>query len=358
MSDPKKSPPPQAWGVPRIKGKPSTISADVLQRYLDSGSLITIQPGEVLVEQGTEPSEMYSITAGVLEVVMDGVRVAELEATTIVGEMAFLLGKPHTATVRALSECYVHAISPKKMAFLLRNHPGAVIGIMTTMALRVEAANRALKLRTETAMNDRLALEEEKRAHAATQAQLTAALGNLEPGNARIAQLEQALDGLGYELKPDGALIRRFAKPEAPPATDALEMDEVLDLLAPPPAPVPPPLPARTPRVDETRSYAIAAKPPISSPDVFAEVDTAELTVLEEPARGPVQAPRQRTVPVGARTQTMAAFDPDAPRQEIIVDERGSRPSQPTIERALESETDALLSEILSMSPDAQPKKG
>lgn len=369
MANPKQSPPPPA-GVARVPMK-STLPDTELQRYRDSGSLIELQPGQTLIEEGDGSWEMYAVLRGVLGVFMDGVQIAEISEGQVAGEMAFFLEEPRTATLRALTVCEVHAISPQKMRVLLQ-HPDVAFGLIKLFARRVEASNLALKVRTQTAIDSRLALEEERQLHERTRTQLAAARANLEPGNVRIAALEQALHGLGYELKPDGVLTRRFAKPAADllPAAEAREMEDDLALLAPPPAPVPPPLPMvpklkdMGARRDETISYAQGTRAPLAEPvapaepGVFAEVDTAELTVVEEPPRGPVQAPRQKGIPVGARTQTMAAFDPDAPLTEYIVDERGSRPSQPTIEQALASETDELLAEILSLSPDAQPKKG
>jgi hypothetical protein len=59
--------------------------------------------GKVLFEQGDAGQALYVLLDGVLAVVVDGEKVAELGPGAIIGERAILEGGTHTATLRALS---------------------------------------------------------------------------------------------------------------------------------------------------------------------------------------------------------------------------------------------------------------
>lgn len=320
----KPSPPPQA-GVARVPIK-STLPNLELQRYRDSGSVISLQPGETLFEQGTAPEEMYAVLRGTLAVIMDGVQVAEIGEGQVAGEMAFLLDEKRTATLRALDTVEVHAISPQKMKVLLQ-HPQVAFGLLQLFSRRVEAANRALLIRTQTAQSARLEAEEHRKLHGQAESRNEELLEKQHLAAARIALLERFIGNMGITIDEDGTVCKTFPKPIAE------EIDIELDGLEPPPAPpvqeapaaLPPPLPAKKPRVDETVPFVVERATPAPD-DGFAEVGTGELTVLEErpSAPGPIQA--RRVVPVGGRTQTMMAFDPNAPMKEIVIDDRGSHP--------------------------------
>ena len=77
-----------------------------------------LDEGEVLVEQGEEGSDVYILLDGVLEVEVDGERVAEMGPGTMLGERASLEEGQRTATLRALTKSRV-AVVP---AELLEEH--------------------------------------------------------------------------------------------------------------------------------------------------------------------------------------------------------------------------------------------
>ena len=64
--------------------------------------------GELLMRQGEPGETMYAIESGRLEILMNGVRMAEYGEGTpgrIVGELAVLFSSPRSATVRAVTNC-------------------------------------------------------------------------------------------------------------------------------------------------------------------------------------------------------------------------------------------------------------
>jgi len=75
----------------------------------------TIQAGANLCEQGEAGDELYLLLDGVLEVVVDGERLAEIGPGAILGERALLDRGQRTSTLRALSRCRVACAPSQKV---------------------------------------------------------------------------------------------------------------------------------------------------------------------------------------------------------------------------------------------------
>lgn len=73
-------------------------------RHVDAASCeVDIAAGTVFIKQGHIGREAFVITAGLAEVSIDGVAVAQLGPGEPIGEMALLDGTPRSATVTALT---------------------------------------------------------------------------------------------------------------------------------------------------------------------------------------------------------------------------------------------------------------
>jgi CRP-like cAMP-binding protein len=70
-----------------------------------------VKEGKTLVEQGSSSNEMYLLLNGVLVVEVDGDKVAELGPGAVFGERAVLEDSTRSATLRAVTDCKVAAIS-------------------------------------------------------------------------------------------------------------------------------------------------------------------------------------------------------------------------------------------------------
>ena len=70
----------------------------------------TLEPDEMLVEQGAPGDELYLVLDGVLAVEIDGDEVAEIGPGAIVGEKALLEGGTRTATLSAQTRCRIAVI--------------------------------------------------------------------------------------------------------------------------------------------------------------------------------------------------------------------------------------------------------
>ena len=69
----------------------------------------TVEAGAVLIEEGTDPGRLYVLKSGSVTIERDGVAFARIESPgAVFGEMAVVLRKPATATVRAETDVQVH----------------------------------------------------------------------------------------------------------------------------------------------------------------------------------------------------------------------------------------------------------
>ena len=85
-----------------------------ISRELMAGKQIperrSLEPGEMLVEQGAPGDELYLVLDGVLGVEIDGDEVAEIGPGAMVGEKALLEGGTRTATLRAQTRSRIGVI--------------------------------------------------------------------------------------------------------------------------------------------------------------------------------------------------------------------------------------------------------
>ena len=106
------------WGdedSPALVTEVESVLERELQEHIMRGDtkpeIRRVQKGKTLVEQGSSSCEMYLLLNGVLVVEVDGKMVAELGPGAVFGERALLEGGQRTATLRAVTDCKVAAVS-------------------------------------------------------------------------------------------------------------------------------------------------------------------------------------------------------------------------------------------------------
>lgn len=81
------------------------IPEDVMRRLILAFETETYGPGQTVFEQGDTEDELYFILRGTMDVIVNGVRVAELQTGQHFGELALLYDQPRAATIIAKSFC-------------------------------------------------------------------------------------------------------------------------------------------------------------------------------------------------------------------------------------------------------------
>ncbi len=100
-------------------------------------------PGAVLLKQGGSSGELYFLLRGRVEVEKDGELITVVsQPGAVFGEMSYLLGAPHTATVR-VKEQAEFAVAQDPAGFF-HSSPGAALYVAQILARRLDALNRYL----------------------------------------------------------------------------------------------------------------------------------------------------------------------------------------------------------------------
>lgn len=110
--------------VPMFAG----LSEEQLQLLVDDCQLLTYGPGEAVVREGAEGHSLFCLLHGRVEVVKQleeerQVRVRELYAGDVFGEMTLFLDAPRSATVRTLEECQLLRVGRPAVRRLLELNP-------------------------------------------------------------------------------------------------------------------------------------------------------------------------------------------------------------------------------------------
>lgn len=135
--------------VPMLRDLDETSISDLAQR----ASLVELQDGEALFEEGAEEGGIYLVLQGSVRLTCDtgdgpDVVVGYIEAGGIVGEMAILDPAPRSATARAAEETVVlHIPTDAFNGFLDSGHPVArvfMMAIRRMMSQRIRVLNERI----------------------------------------------------------------------------------------------------------------------------------------------------------------------------------------------------------------------
>lgn len=131
-----------------IRESPLGLDLDDLQcrTLAESCSAICLDVGATLLDQGHADDTLYVVTAGSLEVVKatgggDTVTLQLLHPGDMAGIMGFVDGTPHSAGIRAVTQCELFALERASLERLLGKDPQLAYQVMRAV---VRAAHRIL----------------------------------------------------------------------------------------------------------------------------------------------------------------------------------------------------------------------
>ena len=112
------------------------------QNSLADLPLVTYQPGETVIVEGSKTHRLLILRKGSVAIVKDDTEIAKVaEPGAVFGELSVLLDRPHTADVRALDTSQFHIANATT---LLAQNPIAALYVATVLAHRLDGANHAL----------------------------------------------------------------------------------------------------------------------------------------------------------------------------------------------------------------------
>ena len=212
-----------------LRGLPyfADLSSDIIESVCELSDQINLEPGDVIIEEGSESEEMYVVAEGELVVTkLSGgkeVELARINPGEVVGEIALLDEAPRTATVAASAKTLAIKIPVSAFEALLGD-PRVVRRMFRTVTSRLRG------------IEDTLRHEERMAALGKMAAQLMHELNNPAAAVGRSAQeLSRIYDDLGSEAETlalslgDGA---ELVTPEPPPKMSSLDRSDAEDVVA------------------------------------------------------------------------------------------------------------------------------
>lgn len=119
------------------------LFADLDRSELDhvsqSATDLDLDPGDVLMREGSMANEMVIVVEGTLEVTRDGEHVADIGPGGFAGEMALLTHSRRNSTVTTKTRCSVLHIDGRAFSALLEDVPEIAVKMLPIIAGRVTA---------------------------------------------------------------------------------------------------------------------------------------------------------------------------------------------------------------------------
>jgi CRP-like cAMP-binding protein len=103
-----------------------------------------LKPGETIFKEGDAAKELYVIQSGQVEIQIGNRLLDTLETNDLFGEMALIDGAPRSATAIAKTDVALVPMSKKDFLALVSRAPSFALDVMSMLARRLRAANRAI----------------------------------------------------------------------------------------------------------------------------------------------------------------------------------------------------------------------
>lgn len=111
---------------------------------------ITLKPGEYLLYEGEESSEMYYLQSGTLAVFKrkgdKEHQIGTIISGELVGEMSFLDKHPRSASVKAMTDSVLIIVPHEKLEATLNGLPKWFTALLHTLLDRLRKANARIKI--------------------------------------------------------------------------------------------------------------------------------------------------------------------------------------------------------------------
>jgi CRP/FNR family cyclic AMP-dependent transcriptional regulator len=112
------------------------------QNSLTSLPLVTYQPGETVIADGSRTGLLLILRKGNVAILKEDTEIARVaEPGAVFGELSILLDRPHTADVCALETSQFHVANAET---LFAENPMAALYVAAVLAHRLDSANHAL----------------------------------------------------------------------------------------------------------------------------------------------------------------------------------------------------------------------
>ncbi|MEN8177902.1 MAG: cyclic nucleotide-binding domain-containing protein [Pseudomonadota bacterium] len=134
------------------------LSPEQCEKLAKVVAVLGLKDGEYLLEEAHQDEILYVIVDGRLEVVKctaldDCVSLQLLKQGDMAGELGFIDGQPHSAGLRALSNCTVFSLEKSDLEAFLESDPQLVYKVMRAIIRTVHVILRNMNLQHVEMMN-------------------------------------------------------------------------------------------------------------------------------------------------------------------------------------------------------------
>jgi CRP/FNR family cyclic AMP-dependent transcriptional regulator len=118
------------------------VSAQQMKSTLQTETAVDqYKKGDVIIKQGSQGREVFTMIEGSADVMVDGVKVGEIRPNQIFGALAAMTGTHRSASVVAQQDCTVVSLPEDHFIDLIRSRPETVMQLCREMAETIMALN-------------------------------------------------------------------------------------------------------------------------------------------------------------------------------------------------------------------------
>jgi twitching motility protein PilT len=135
------------------------LTPDVLLQVAQRGSVLSVEPGELIVREGAPSDSFFVVMTGELVVSHENaggelVELVRLGPPESIGEMGLLLEQPRTATVVASQRTVLLRFDSQAFSVMYERVPGFGLGVSRALAARLQSSSKQLPMPTLDASVD------------------------------------------------------------------------------------------------------------------------------------------------------------------------------------------------------------
>ena len=130
--------------VGRLKAIPlfADASRTALRHLATAADEVSVPVGTTLIHQGHDHHEGYVVVTGIVDVVVDGEKVAEVGEGEMIGELGLFGQRPASATVKAQTPVEALVIPYNRFDQILDDNPSLTKTIATKLAARLHGMDQ------------------------------------------------------------------------------------------------------------------------------------------------------------------------------------------------------------------------
>ncbi|MBT4520964.1 MAG: cyclic nucleotide-binding domain-containing protein [Halieaceae bacterium] len=102
------------------------------------------EPGEIIIRQGERSDDVFNLSSGVAEVMVDEVKVGRISEGEIFGAIAALTHAKRSATIIAKTHCSVVKVPKEQFTVLMKINPATIHSLLIDMANSIVNLNEQL----------------------------------------------------------------------------------------------------------------------------------------------------------------------------------------------------------------------